>query len=347
MKRIFCRFCSKQQKLTLRTESKQNTRENQIEIENKKKELQDNFENRQKILEEDLFKLDSNYKAKMAQLEADLELRLRVDIHELEERKNLHINMLIKTFEKKINDWKQENINQTKDNVNLIHTNNERLKKIREENDKLIKEVDKLNKEINELDNEKRNSEEELRKLDNKLAKFYNQEINMKNMSKKIAYYKEKIEEVNKRTKQIEIEKEALTLEIRNLKGNFEKSVLQYRERAEFKNDLLNNKINELYEKFIKMDIEMEEIFGTIEEADVNLVQTQKNQLENIRMTLESQTRKIKDLNYHVSLYMKAYNDTIRVYENKLISFGVPAEEITYQLLESNTSKMPAGLVAD
>jgi len=50
----------------------------------------------------------------------DLELRLRVDIHELEERKNLHINNLIEAFETRMNDWKKENINQIKDNIGLI-----------------------------------------------------------------------------------------------------------------------------------------------------------------------------------------------------------------------------------
>ena len=43
----------------------------------------------------------------------------------------------------------------------------------------------------------------------------------------------------------------------------------------------------------------------------------------------------------------KAFNDTIRVYEAKLIEFGLPPEELGFQLLETNTSKMPAGLVSD
>ncbi len=42
----------------------------------------------------------------------------------------------------------------------------------------------------------------------------------------------------------------------------------------------------------------------------------------------------------------QAYNDTIRVYEAKLIEFGLPPEELGFQLLESITSKMPAGLVS-
>lgn len=60
----------------------------------------------------------------MVDTEADLELRLRVVIHELEERKNLHYNTLKDAFEKRMSQWKNENINQIKENINLIKSNN-------------------------------------------------------------------------------------------------------------------------------------------------------------------------------------------------------------------------------
>ena len=55
----------------------------------------------------------------MKQLGEDLELRLKVEIHELEERKNLHINNLNRTFDQKMNEWKAENINQIKELAEL------------------------------------------------------------------------------------------------------------------------------------------------------------------------------------------------------------------------------------
>ena len=42
----------------------------------------------------------------------------------------------------------------------------------------------------------------------------------------------------------------------------------------------------------------------------------------------------------------KAYNDAIRVYESKLVDFGIPSEEMGLELLETATSSMPSGLVA-
>lgn len=42
---------------------------------------------------------EQGYQEKLAKMKEDLELKLKVDIHELEERKNLHINELIKNHE--------------------------------------------------------------------------------------------------------------------------------------------------------------------------------------------------------------------------------------------------------
>ena len=45
-------------------------------------------------------------------------------------------------------------------------------------------------------------------------------------------------------------------------------------------------------------------------------------------------------------IFFQAYNDTIRVYAAKLYEFGIPPEELGFQLLETVTSNMPAGLVS-
>ena len=46
--------------------------------------------------EEKLKTLEERYSEKLDKLRQDLELRRRVEIHEIEERKNLHINQLYK-----------------------------------------------------------------------------------------------------------------------------------------------------------------------------------------------------------------------------------------------------------
>lgn len=60
---------------------------------------------------------------------------------------------------------------------------------------------------------------------------------------------------------------------------------------------------------------------------------------------LESKNQVIKALKYDVAKVSKAHNDLIRVYEAKLSEYGIPAEELGFRPLVTNTSPGPAGLV--
>lgn len=60
------------------------------------------FQNKKLILvdnDRDLKETEKAYEERLDKMKEDLELKLKVDVHELEERKNLHINELIKNHE--------------------------------------------------------------------------------------------------------------------------------------------------------------------------------------------------------------------------------------------------------
>ena len=61
---------------------------------------------------------------------------------------------------------------------------------------------------------------------------------------------------------------------------------------------------------------------------------------------IEAKNSILRNLRYSLAHATKAYNDAIRVYEAKLIEFGIPADELSLEPLVSATSTMPAGLVA-
>jgi len=50
--------------------------------------------------------MKQNYEDKLSLLKDDLELRLKVEIHEIEERKNLHINELMRDHEQAFDNMK-------------------------------------------------------------------------------------------------------------------------------------------------------------------------------------------------------------------------------------------------
>ena len=89
-------------KQNLKEDIKTNTITHRNDIQKEKETLKKNYDDTLNNLNQRLKNIIQRYKEKMKELEADLELRLKVEIHELEERKNLH--MLVKALQRqKIN----------------------------------------------------------------------------------------------------------------------------------------------------------------------------------------------------------------------------------------------------
>ena len=179
----------------------------------------------------------------------------------------------------------------------------------------------------------------------------------MKNMKYKIAALKEKCNETTKKTEEIEIKKEETQEKIDDLKNKFRLVLEQYKGNTEHKNDILEKHIKQLNDDYEKRENEIEEILKNVDIVGNRSEEEGKNTgfnremfndlMEHIKSTLSEKTIIIKRLKASLAISAKAFNDTIRVYEAKLIEFGLPPEELGFQLLETNTSKMPAGLVSD
>jgi len=71
------------------------------------------------------------YETKLKKLEAELTLRMKVEIHEIEERKNQHINDLMMNHEQAFNDMKEYFNEITRENLELIRMTREKLSEIR------------------------------------------------------------------------------------------------------------------------------------------------------------------------------------------------------------------------
>lgn len=75
--------------------------------------------------------LISSYETKLADLKKELELRMKVEIHEVEERKNEHINSLMKNHEEAFKEMKEYYNDITRENLELIRMYKEKLIDIR------------------------------------------------------------------------------------------------------------------------------------------------------------------------------------------------------------------------
>ena len=90
------------------------------EIEQETKQHQQNLDSLEQTLEQNKKTLISLYEQKQVDLQKELELRMKVELHEIEERKNQHINDLMINHETAFREMKQYYNDITKENLDII-----------------------------------------------------------------------------------------------------------------------------------------------------------------------------------------------------------------------------------
>ena len=124
--------------------------------------------------------------------------------------------------------------------------------------------------------------------------------------------------------------------------AKFELAIDQLRSKANYKNQVLDEVLAVRQAELDRKEVQLRELVqrsgldqGTVDEI-----------CKKMEEAIEAKNSIIRNLRYSMAHATKAYNDAIRVYEAKLVEFGIPAEELGLEPLVTNTSTMPAGLVA-
>ena len=64
-----------------------------------------------------------------------------------------------------------------------------------------------------------------------------------------------------------------------------------------------------------------------------------------VQQSLASKNQSLENLGYLLESAVKAFNDTLRVYEAKLADFGLPVGQLGFFQIDTRTSTIPAGFV--
>ena len=101
----------------------------------------------QKYIEDYEYKREEGVK----NLKKEMELKIRTEIHEIEERKNHHINDLIKNHDKAFKELKAFYNSTTNDNLNIIKSQKKELVKLttkHQENQKQLAKMKNINSDL-------------------------------------------------------------------------------------------------------------------------------------------------------------------------------------------------------
>lgn len=124
--------------------------------------------------------------------------------------------------------------------------------------------------------------------------------------------------------------------------AKFEVVISDLRKKANYKNHILEQKLATFQRDYDKKELDLRELVqrSGLDSATIEEI------CKKMEEAIEAKNSILKNLRYSLAHATKAYNDAIRVYEAKLVEFGIPADELGLEPLDTKTSKMPAGLVA-
>ena len=300
------------------------------------------MKNLERTYEEQLKDIENNYQQKLQTLKENLDLRLKVEIHEVEERKNKHRNNLkakhekafrtIKDYYNDITKTNLEKIKELKDEKNKLENNQvenkDSIEELRKENEKLKKPLDE--------------ARAELAMLEDKLKDYHLDKVSLLNAKKRLKSLMNKLEQSKQDKRELETQYRQVLQEKDELYRRYESTIDRVRNKSEYKNIFLDQRLAALEDNLNRKEAQLQEVLNRVNLEPSYVVEINKK----IEESLEAKNTVIKNLKYSLAHAIKAYNDAIRVYEAKLVEFGIPPEELGFQPIESETSTMPAGLVA-
>jgi len=328
---------SESKKQYLKNEDTQQIDIKQLEQHQKKtlKMLNDDYDRKIQTMED-------KYEDTLVKLRKDLELKLKVEIHEIEERKNQHINELLRNHEAAFAELKSYYNEITAENLNLIRSQKQRLEELRgssKVNDKLISEIKGKNRAMEDPIEKNTKLRDDLKYA----LRLHEKDImSLDNLRIKFKTLKDKIIKTEREQDIIDARYEQVIKEKKELEDRFENIASEVKNRSDAKNVVLSQKLGVLSDKLEAKEAQTQHLLKT-SQMDPNLANQVFSRIQN---SIEGKNSLTKNLQYSINHATKAYNDAIRVYEAKLIEFGVPQDELGFQTLESRTSMMPAGLVS-
>ncbi|GAB1606784.1 Dynein regulatory complex subunit 4 [Argonauta hians] len=291
--------------------------------------------------------IELKYDKKMETLRDELELKRKVEIHEIEERKNSQIITLMKNHEKAFSDIKNYYNDITLNNLALINTLKEQVEDMKKKEERLEKQMADLIQDNRHLTDPLQKAKEEVEEL-RRLLTNYEKDKNILRMTKaRLKVNMEDFKELQWEHEVLEQRFDEMQTERDELYNQFVKSIQEVHQKSNFKNLILEKKMVALSEQLEKKEGQLNEVLtcSNLDPSALNMISTK---LEEV---LASKNTAIKDLQFELARVCKAHNDLLQTYEAKLQAFGIPKEELGFKPLESAVPEYilgtgPAGLVS-
>ena len=294
------------------------------------KEIEQHFADRQTTIhrefEDKLSALNVSYEGILEDLKKDLDLQTKLQIHEIEERKNLHINDLIFNHEKSFNKMKEYYNSITRDNLDLIRSLktelNELETKIRNHEAKyqnILSENKKLNLPLTKAKNE-------VLLYNKKLVNYTKDKRSLKSNQKHLLSVTNKLNVLKKQNQSLKAKYQQLVHDKTSLLHQYcnisvpttatatRSSHTAPRRGTDSVNAKLEQKLADYQGQFRVKQNQLEKIL-----KEANLDKVVINHLTNkLNTIIDHKNQQIEEKRFEVTKVHKMHDDLLRVYQAKI-----------------------------
>ena len=281
------------------------------------------------------------YAKRLQDLVEDLELRRRIEAHELEERKNAHINGLIKNHEKAFNEMRDYYNGLTKDNVGLIMALKEELEDLKKKQELHEKTIAEYTQRNSQLEEPKQEAERVVAELKVKLKTYEKDKTSLAHARARTVVLEEQLRKLRGEHKRMEVEYKTVQDECKELYDTFQDVVVTVQKRAQARNRELSGFLGDRKRVF---ETKKAQFSSIVKAASLDPTALQ-HVTSKVDEQLTEKNQEVRELRYENAKIAKAHDDLVRVYEAKIRKFGLPEQELGKRPLLGSTTSGPADLV--
>jgi len=331
----------KKTKRELKHKLKEKQSRNELHI----RTIQQNHEKEKTKLREDYERqaqeMHANYVQKTRKLRKEIELRRKTELKELQNRKDLFIQDLMANHEKAFSDIKAYYFDITQNNMALIVSLKDHVEELRKQSYADAKRMLSMKADLQRALEPLAEKTARVEELEKELEAFRSTQDRLKKTAKMLKTTKDELKDLQWEHEVLEQRFAQVEAERDELYDKFVTTIHEVQQKSGFKNLLLEKKMSVLNDELEKKDAQLSEVLAASNIEPSALAAVTKR-LEDV---LDVKNKTIRALQVEVAKNVKARNDVIRVYEAKLGEYGIPVEDLGFEVVDVGVSG-PAGLVA-
>eukprot|EP00300_Choanocystis_sp_HF-7_P038880 c5636_g1_i1.p2 GENE.c5636_g1_i1~~c5636_g1_i1.p2 ORF type:complete len:462 (+),score=149.45 c5636_g1_i1:131-1516(+) len=321
-------------------------KERQSKNEQHIKTIQLNHEREKTKLREDYERqatdMHANYVQKTRALRREIERRRKTELKDLQNRKDLFIQDLMANHEKAFTDIKAYYFDITQNNMALIVSLKEHVEELRKQSyadaKRMLTMKADLQRALEPLAEKTRRVDE----LEKELEAFRSTQDRLAKTTRLLAATQEELKSLQWEHEVVEQRFAACERERDELYDKFVSTIHDVQQKSGFKNLLLERKLAAINDELERRDAQLAEVLAAANIEPTALTAVTKK----IEDVLDAKNAAIRTLEFELAKVSKAHNDAIRVYEARLVDYGIQVDDLGFRPLATNTTTAPAGLVA-